>query len=63
MTAYWNSVNVIRIDGLHIHKFSPYDLFCLGFVEDTYFVKWCHEHLFNVERLDREGHNLTVYVS
>ena len=63
MTANWNSVEIIRKDGFPIHKFSRYDLFCLGFVEDTYFVRWCNENLFNVEHIARDGRDLVLYVS
>ena len=63
MTNYWRSVNIKNLAGKVIHKFTSYELFCLGFVEDTYFVRWCHEHLYNVEQMTITGQVITVYVS
>lgn len=63
MTAYWHSVEIVKDDGTLVHKFTHYDLHCMGMVDESRFTQWCNDNLFKVLTTVRDGCNLTVCVA
>ena len=55
----FNSVTVLRMDGRLIKKFD-YDEMIHS---KSYFEKWCEDNYFNVEIIDQNFMDLTIWVS